>query len=430
MGRDRRRAATGRGSRWSRKLHSLERLEPRCVLNGSAPWIAPSAPTPVKHADVVASGFVSGPSSDLVSRLGELNQYANQGKVGSPFLDGRNVRSLTPNVDDYGSKSGSVSAYNSSVVDGTMTWSPTRSPIVEVVTATPQYVVTSFLDTQTGKGISFLEHVGEKSSPIGGPTKGPSSNYNATASHSEPPNDNYTTRTPTDNSSQNASHSENDPAGPTPGDGSANYGSPATTAVSTPSVASAAQSQSSLDTATAGQAARSVALDSSAAGQFSSAALALVRNADSLSGVAAGQSVLTFNVDVPSAGDQPPIGSRATTGPSTRSTAVLPLARVLPQGGIVQLPDGKAALADMPLDIRRMEQALETVVSEVKLIGPEVARWLDGIHVTPLTVAIAAAAVASGSVYYLRRRSKRRADRPEEEASSSWLFARLQPTPE
>jgi hypothetical protein len=429
MGRDRRRAATGRGSRWSRKLHTLERLEPRCVLNGSAPWIAPSAPTPVKHADVVASGFVSGPSSDLVSRLGELDQYANQGKVGSPFVDGRNEQSLTPTVD--GSKSGSPSAYNSSssLVDGMTTWSSNRSPIGEFVIATPRSLTIGFYDTTTGTVIAAAHYLA--SDPIGGQSKGPLSDNNALASHSEMVNIYDTTTTLTDNSSHNASHSGNDSAGPTQGASSANYGLSATTVVSTPSVASAVQSsQSSLDAASAGQAARSVALDSSAAGQFSSAALTVVRNAGPLSGVAAGQSVLTFNVDVTSAGDQMPIGPRAVTGPSARSTGVVPLARVLPQGGIVQLPDGRAALADMPLDMRRMEQALETVVSEVKLIGPEVARWLDGIHATPLTVAIAAAAVASGSVYYLRRRSTRRADRPEDEASSSWLFARLQPTPE
>ena len=269
-----------------------------------------------------------------------------------------------------------------------------------------------------------------ETSPIGGQTKGSSSDYDATASHSEPANVYDSATTASDNSPHNAYHSVNEPAGTAQGASSATNGLPATTAVSTPSVASAAQSQSSLDAATAGQAARSVALDSSAAEQFSSAALTLVRNAESLSGVAASQSVLTFNVEVPLAGDQIPTGPRATTDPSARSAGVLPLVRALPLGGILQLPDGKAALADMPLDMSRMEQALETVVSEVKLIGPEVARWLDGIHVTPLTVAIAAAAVASGSVYYLRRRSVRRADRPEDEASSSWLFARLQPTPD
>ena len=116
MGRDRRRAATGRGFRWSRKLHTLERLESRCVLNGSAPWISPSAPTPVSqgYADGAPSAFVAGPSRDFVTRLGELDKSSNYGTVGSPFLDGRNERSLTPNVD--GSKSGSPSAYDSSVV--------------------------------------------------------------------------------------------------------------------------------------------------------------------------------------------------------------------------------------------------------------------------------------------------------------------------
>ena len=156
----------------------------------------------------------------------------------------------------------------------------------------------------------------------------------------------------------------------------------------------------------------------------------VVRNSDPLTGVAVGEAVSTFNVDVHSSGSSTPIGPRSVSNSGARSTGAQPLLHPLPLGGILQLPDGKAALADMPLDMRRMEQALETVVSEVKLIGPEVARWLDGIRVTPLTVAIAAAAVASGSVYYLRRRSTRRADRPEDEASSSWLFARLQPTPE
>ncbi len=431
MGRDRRRAATGRGSRWSRKLHTLERLEPRCVLNGSAPWVSPSAPTPVSqgYADIAPSAFVARPPSDFVGRLGELDQYANHGTVGSPFLNGRNDRSLTPTVD--GSKSGSPSAYNSSstVVDGVTTWISTKSPIVEFVGVTPRSLLTVLIDTQTGTVIYFDEHVGE-TSPNGGATKGSSSDYATTSSHLQLSDGNSTSTSVPDNSSHNTSRFGNDTTGSTQSASSTNYGLSATTAVSTPSVASAAQSQSSLDTATAGQAARSVALDSSAAGQFSSAALTLVRNAESLSGVEAGQSDLTFNVDVQSSGNTMPIGPRSVSNSGARSTGAQPLLHPLPLGGIVQLPDGKAALADMPLDMRRMEQALETVVSEVKLIGPEVARWLDGIHVTPLTVAIAAAAVASGSVYYLRRRSKRRAERPEEEASSSWLFARLQPTPE
>jgi hypothetical protein len=430
MGRDRRRAATGRGSRWSRKLHTLERLEPRCVLNGTAPWIAPPAPTLVSQgrADVVASGFVSGPSSDFVDRLGELDQYANHGTVGSPFLDGRNDRSLTPIVDGYGSKSGSPSAYNASLVDGMTTWSTIKSPIVEVVIVTPRSVLTSFYNAQTGMAISSYEHVGE-SSPSGGQTKAPSSAYSASLGRPDLAPASDPASLP--EVGQHSVHQQGlDPAGATQTLGSASYGLAATTPISTPSVASATQSQSSLDLGTAAQAARSVVADSSAAGQFNSAVLTVVRNSEPLSGVAVGQSVSTLNVDVQSSGNTMPIGPRSVSNSWGRSTGALPLVRALPQGGIVQLPDGKAALADMPLDMRRMEQALETVVSEVKLIGPEVARWLDGIHVTPLTVAIAAAAVASGSVYYLRRRSTRRADRPEDEASSSWLFARLQPTPE
>jgi hypothetical protein len=423
MGRDRRRAATGRGSRRSRRLHTLERLEPRCVLNGSAPWIAPPGPPPVSqgHADVDSSAFVSGPSSDLVGRLAELDHYPQSGVPGSPPLDGRNVRSLSP-TDEYGGENGSVAASNSSVANSMTTWSPTRTTIVGFVIATQRSLWTGFYDAQTGTVI-FVEHLGE-SGPIGVPMKAPSSDYYAPPSPPE-----LAASYPVPPTPENSPHYMHQPALDTAGAAQAVGSLPSTTPASAPSVASAAQSQQPVEAGTAAQVARSTVLDS-AAGQMNSAALTVVRATEPLAGSVVGQAIPMPNVDVQSFWNHAPIGPRGVADLGGRSTATLPLVRAFPLGGVVQLPDGKAALANMPLDLRRMEQALETVVSEVKLIGPEVARWLDGIHVTPLTVAIAAAAVASGSVYYLRRRGTRRADGPEDEASSSWLFARLQPTPE
>ncbi|HTQ39325.1 MAG TPA: hypothetical protein VMJ32_09865 [Pirellulales bacterium] len=85
----------------------------------------------------------------------------------------------------------------------------------------------------------------------------------------------------------------------------------------------------------------------------------------------------------------------------------------------------KASLAGIPLDMRGIERALHTVMSEMESLGTEVSHWLDDMHLVPMIAAVSAAALGAGATYYLRRRGEEEAGRRDEEASSSWLFARL-----
>jgi hypothetical protein len=88
---------------------------------------------------------------------------------------------------------------------------------------------------------------------------------------------------------------------------------------------------------------------------------------------------------------------------------------------------GLPRLAEMPLP--SVQQAIETVMADIKLIGTEVSEWLEGNHFTPMVLAVTAATAGAGAAAYLRRRGGREARDRDEEASSSWLFARLQPIP-
>lgn len=88
---------------------------------------------------------------------------------------------------------------------------------------------------------------------------------------------------------------------------------------------------------------------------------------------------------------------------------------------------GLPRLAEMPLP--GVQLAIETVMADIKLIGTEVSGWLEGIHFTPMVLAVAAATAGAGAAAYLRRRGGREARDRDGEASSSWLFARLQPIP-
>jgi len=94
---------------------------------------------------------------------------------------------------------------------------------------------------------------------------------------------------------------------------------------------------------------------------------------------------------------------------------------------IADLVRGLPRLAEMPLP--SVQQAIETVMADIKLIGTEVSQWLEGIHFTPMVLAVTAATAGAGTAAYLRRRGGREARDRDDEASSSWLFARLQPIP-
>jgi len=126
-----------------------------------------------------------------------------------------------------------------------------------------------------------------------------------------------------------------------------------------------------------------------------------------------------------SAGDpsQAAIAWAASAAQFVQSSAVS-----LPGGDLIaDFVRGVPGLAEMRLP--SVQEAIDTVMADIKLIGTDVSGWLEGIHFTPMVLAVTAATAGAGAAAYLRRRTGREARDRDEEASSSWLFARLQPIP-
>jgi hypothetical protein len=93
---------------------------------------------------------------------------------------------------------------------------------------------------------------------------------------------------------------------------------------------------------------------------------------------------------------------------------------------VVEVPETRGTLASLSLNLHDVQRALETVLGEIELFGDDVNQWLDDVRLTPTELAIAAAVASAGAAYYLRRQESRPVDPRLEEASSNWLFARLQ----
>jgi hypothetical protein len=95
----------------------------------------------------------------------------------------------------------------------------------------------------------------------------------------------------------------------------------------------------------------------------------------------------------------------------------------------INIPADRTSLADVPMNLRGVEQALKIALSRLSAVGAELHDWLDDAHFSPLIAAVAGAALGAGGAAYLRRRGTTPSDEHDEEASSSWLFARLQTLP-
>ena len=129
-------------------------------------------------------------------------------------------------------------------------------------------------------------------------------------------------------------------------------------------------------------------------------------------------------------------GAKVFDGSQTGGdSAAIQLARagVASLAGAEMLADvvhgGLPLLAEMHLNLPNVQQALDTVMADIKLIGTEVSEWLGGVRFTPAVLAVTAATAGAGAAAYLRRRKGRETGDHDDEASSSWLFARLQPIP-
>jgi hypothetical protein len=110
------------------------------------------------------------------------------------------------------------------------------------------------------------------------------------------------------------------------------------------------------------------------------------------------------------------------------STQIVTVAEIADpaQAVSIDVPADRAALAELPLNLFGVEQALKTVMSRIAILGTELNSWLDDAHFAPMIAAVAGAALGAGGACYLRRRSTSGSDEQSEDASSSWLFARLQ----
>ena len=86
-----------------------------------------------------------------------------------------------------------------------------------------------------------------------------------------------------------------------------------------------------------------------------------------------------------------------------------------------------ALLANLQLDMKGVDQALEAMVNEIERFGGELVTWLDDSSWSTWgTAAAAVAAFGLGSRCIWRLRGRRLPQEDCEEESASWLFSRLQ----
>ncbi len=98
---------------------------------------------------------------------------------------------------------------------------------------------------------------------------------------------------------------------------------------------------------------------------------------------------------------------------------------------VANWPVQKASLVNMPLNIDGMEKALEKVMGELGHLGTTFTDWLDARHLTAAAITVSVITIGGGTAIYLcRRGNKQGHKRDDEEASSSWLFARLHSAPD
>lgn len=98
--------------------------------------------------------------------------------------------------------------------------------------------------------------------------------------------------------------------------------------------------------------------------------------------------------------------------------------------GVSDWPVQKASLAALPLNIKGVQRALEKVMTDLGHLGSAFSTWFTAQHMTEVAAAVTVITVGSGTALYLRRRGGKLGQKRDEEASSSWLFARLNSAPD
>jgi hypothetical protein len=98
--------------------------------------------------------------------------------------------------------------------------------------------------------------------------------------------------------------------------------------------------------------------------------------------------------------------------------------------GASEWPVQKASLAALPLNIEGVQRALEKVMTDLGHLGSAFSTWFTTQHMTEVAAAVSVITVSGGMALYLRRRGGKLGQKRDEEASSSWLFARLNSAPD
>jgi hypothetical protein len=93
------------------------------------------------------------------------------------------------------------------------------------------------------------------------------------------------------------------------------------------------------------------------------------------------------------------------------------------------LSQHEAPMATLPVSVAAVDRAIQTVMGEIGEVGKGFSHLLGSGHVNAASIAVGVATLGAAAGYYLRRRGSRKAEEIEDEASSSWLFERLQPIP-
>jgi hypothetical protein len=97
--------------------------------------------------------------------------------------------------------------------------------------------------------------------------------------------------------------------------------------------------------------------------------------------------------------------------------------------GVADLIHTAPSLAEIPLNLQNVQRALDTVLSDIAVLGGEFHRWLDNVRFAPVIAAVTAVTAGAGAAIYVRRRRDEERGPGDAEASSSWLFARLHAIP-
>jgi hypothetical protein len=121
-----------------------------------------------------------------------------------------------------------------------------------------------------------------------------------------------------------------------------------------------------------------------------------------------------------------PIAEAVGVG-SSQTVVVAPA--TVADASTIDVPPDHTVLANLPMNLLAVEQALQSVMGRVAVLGAELNSWLDDPQLAPMFAAVAGATLGAGAACYLRRRNAVTTLERDEQVSSSWLFARMQHPP-